>query len=129
MSAVFKRDVAWQSVAMTSWLSAVLLLLAFGQEAPPATSALPSAARCAALFAITLDQLKQKSGDPAMTAAFAQDTAALRAIVVAEQRAAADPAAAADALIAAERRAVREPPENFDLKPCYRVKALGPIGA
>lgn len=128
MSAVFKRDVAWQSVGMTSWLSAALLMLAFGQDAP-VTSALPSAARCTALFSITLDQLKRKSGDRAMTAAFTQDTAALRAIVVAEQHAAADPAAAAEALIAAERRAVREPPESFDLKPCYRVKALGPIGA
>jgi len=112
---------------MTLWLSAALLL-AFGQETP-AASALPSAARCTALFQLTLDQLKQKSGDPAMTAAFVEDTAALRAIVVAEQRTAPDPQAAADAAIASERRAVREAPESFDLKPCYRVKALGPIGA
>lgn len=110
---------------MDFWVFAVLLL-AFGQDAP-AASALPSAARCTALFEITLEQLKQKSGDRAMTAGFVADTAALRAIVIAEQRAAADPAAAADAEIAAERRAVRELPEDFDLKPCYRVKALGPL--
>jgi 2-keto-4-pentenoate hydratase len=110
---------------MELWFTAALLLLA-GQDAP-AASALPSAARCTALFAITLEQLKQKSGDPAMTAGFVEDTAALRAIVIAEQRAAPDPQAAADAEIAAERRAVREAPEDFDLKPCYRVKALGPL--
>lgn len=110
---------------MELWLSAALLL-ALGQDAP-ASSALPSAARCTALFEITLEQLKQKSGDRAMTAGFAADAAALRAIVVAEQRAVADPSAAADAEISAERRAVRELPEDFDLKPCYRVKALGPL--
>jgi hypothetical protein len=112
---------------MFSKLMTGLMLLA-AQDAP-AASALPSAAHCAALFGITLDQLRQKSGDPAMTAAFTQDTVALRAIVVAElgDAGATEPEATADAAINAERRAIRAPAGDFDLKPCYRVKALGPI--
>jgi hypothetical protein len=100
-----------------------IFLVSAAQIAP--TSELPSAARCTALFAITLDQLRQKSGDPAMTKAFEDDTAALRNIVIAERKGV---HAAADAAIAAERRAIKEPPASFDLKPCYRVKALGGIG-
>lgn len=60
-----------------------------------------------------------------MTKAFEEDTAALRNIVIAERKGA---EAAADAAIAAERRAIKEPAASFDLKPCYRVKALGAIG-
>ena len=97
------------------------------QVAPPPLPPLPSARQCAALFGLTYDTLKAKSGDPAMTQGFADDAAALRRIVIAQE--AGGDAAKADAVIAAERTRlsaeVRGSDEAPDLKPCYRVKALG----
>lgn len=95
------------------------------QAAPPSLPPpLPSARQCAALFGLTYDTLKAKSGDPAMTQGFAEDAAALRRIVI-EQEAGGD-ASKADAAIAAERtRLEAAPDEALDLKLCYRVKALG----
>jgi len=87
------------------------------------TAELPSATRCAAVFAITTDELKRKSGDPAMIAGFADDAAALRRIVVSQRR---GDEAAADTAISDERKAMGESAASVDLKLCYRVKALGP---
>ena len=106
----------------------LFLLLLLGAQGDPVPKDLPSAARCTALFGSMLDQLRQKSGDPTMTKAFEEDIVALRNIVVAERRNAPDPQAAAEAVIAAERRTIQGPAEGMDLKPCYRVKALGPLG-
>ena len=85
---------------------------------------LPSARHCAAVFGRTYDTLKAKSGDPAMTQGFAEDMEALRRIVIAQE--AGGDTGKADAAIAAERtRLEAAPDETLDLKPCYRVKALG----
>jgi len=102
------------------------LVLLLQPVSPPALPPLPSARQCAALFAMTYDTLRQKSGDPAMTAGFGEDAAALRRIVI-DQEAGGD-AAKADGAIAAERSRLVEAGtaiETIDLKPCYRVKALG----
>ena len=86
------------------------------------------------MFAITLEALERKSGDPAMTKAFREDTAALRRIVIAEMRQA-DAEVVADSAISREIAALhgemhaRNVDEtSLDLKSCYRVKALGPRG-
>ncbi|RJF90380.1 hypothetical protein D3876_09000 [Sphingomonas cavernae] len=98
---------------------------------------LPSAVRCAALFSLTHETLSGKSGDPAMTAGFAEDAAALRRIVIAGEAPAPDAEARADAAIAIEKKALvaeqakrtaRGDETTEDLNPCYRVKALGPRG-
>ncbi|MBB5686238.1 hypothetical protein [Sphingobium boeckii] len=97
------------------------------QSGSPPPAPLPSAAYCAAAFALTYDILKQKSGDPVMTQGFADDVAALRLIAI--EKEGSEPAA--DAAIAVERTrlnadmAKRAPEDVIDLKPCYRVKALG----
>jgi len=117
-------------------LAALLLIsAAIGSQEEP-TAALPGAAHCAALFAFTYDNLKGKSGDPAMTRGFAEDAAALRAIVIAQAKgenaeAAADRAIAAERLLVeagAQQRQAKGDETPVDLKPCYRVKALGPRG-
>lgn len=105
----------------------MLTMILLVQSAAPAPAPLPSAAYCAAAFGLTLDTLKQKSGDPAMTQGFADDFASLRQIVIAKEGS----EGAADAAIALERTrlagevARHGPDETIDLKPCYRVKALG----
>lgn len=106
---------------MPGWTILPFLLAAQPADAAPST-ALPSAVRCAALFAVTEEALKQKSGDPAMTAGFEADAAALRQIVV--DRAKGDQAEA-DLAIGAERKTLKGEPSPDALKPCYRVKALG----
>ncbi|MCJ8159458.1 hypothetical protein [Sphingomonas sp. LaA6.9] len=122
-----------------SLTAAMLLLLDVPtntQEAmADAPAPLPSAVHCAALFSLTHDTLSRKSGDPAMTAGFAEDAAALRRIVIAAEAPASDAEARADAAIAAAKkaliaeqaaRAARGDETPQDLNPCYRVKALGP---
>lgn len=107
------------------------------QEAVPVPAPLPSAVRCAALFAVTVDDLRQKSGDAEMTAGFVEDAAALRRIAIAEAGDGPNAEAVADTAIAAEKKTVlaeaearraRRDDTPVDLKPCYRVKALGPRG-
>ena len=91
---------------------------------PPVQAPLPSARYCAALFGRTSDMLSARSGDPAMTQGFVDDTATLRRIVIAQETS--GDAGRADAAIAAERtRLEAAPDEALDLKLCYRVKALG----
>ena len=108
---------------MITLLTIALLM----QAGNPAPAPLPSAAYCAAAFGLTYDMLKQKSGDPAMTQGFADDFAALRQIVIDKEGS----DGAADSAISVERTklmaetAKHAADETIDLKPCYRVKALG----
>ena len=103
---------------------ALLLQVAPPPVLAPVLAPLPSARSCAALFGRTFDMLRARSGDPAMTQGFADDAAALRRIVIAQETG--GDAAKADAAIATERtRLESAPEETLDLKPCYRVKALG----
>lgn len=122
-----------------SWVTALLFIDAAMnvQEDVPVPPPLPSAVHCAALFAVTVDGLSHKSGDPEMTAAFVDDAAALRRIVIAGVREWLNAEAVADAAITAEKKVVIAEAEArrvkgddtpVDLKPCYRVKALGPRG-
>lgn len=123
-----------------SLLAALLLIGApmdAQEEVPAPPAPLPSAVYCAALFSLTHEALSQKSGDPAMTAGFAEDAATLRRIVIAGEGTAPDAEARADAAIAVEKKALRAEQEAHkakgdeateDLSPCYRVKALGPRG-
>lgn len=71
-----------------------------------------------------------------MTKGFADDAAALRTLVIAQTKSE-NAEAAADRAIAAERALVETAEQQrqakgdetpADLKPCYRVKALGPRG-
>lgn len=120
-------------------LPALMLISAAmnAQEAGAPPPPLPSAVHCAALFALTLEELSQKSGDPEMTKGFAEDAAALRKIVIAGVPTGPNAEATADAAIAVEKkvlaveaatRKAKGDDSAVDLKPCYRVKALGPRG-
>lgn len=120
-------------MALSLMVALALGYAAAGQE-DRAPEPLPSAVFCAALFAITLENLQKKTGDAQMTKGFREDAAALRRIVIAGFDGP-NAEAAADAAIAREKRALSQqmaamspsdPP--IDPKPCYRVKALGPRG-
>lgn len=116
------------------WSMALLWGTAALSQGTAAPAPLPSAVRCTAMFAITLEALERKSGDPAMTKAFREDTAALRRIVITETRQA-DAEVVADSAISreiavlhGEMHARNVDETSLDLKSCYRVKALGPRG-